>query len=177
MTSLRTKIALTVLVFVAIPLAATLARPANEADSAAINKLYADFNDSVNNHDAHAFAMLFTEDADLLQGANNTHGRDAIEQHLASLFSGRAKNLHRDVGDLSHETLTPATGIRFLRPDMAAVYGEYDQRGLMSEAGAPIPPSRGFYDWIVVKQKGRWLISVWHESNIPMPAPAASSAR
>jgi len=61
---------------------------------------------------------------------------------------------------------------------MAAVYGEYDQRGLMSQDGATaVPPSKGFYDWIVMKQKGRWLISVWHESGIPTPPPATSSAR
>lgn len=169
MTSVRLKIALAVLALVSIPLAATLARPAdNELDSPAIHKIYADFNDSLNNHDAHAVAMLFAEDADFLQGTNHSNGREAIEHRLGPLFARRGMNLHREV------TLQR---IRFLRPDVAAVYGEYDQSGLMSQDGTAAPPSKGLYDWIVVKDNGRWLISVWHESDLPTTLPTASSAR
>ena len=165
MTSTRVRAALTVLLFVLSPMAATWAKPADsrEADSAAVKKLFTDFNDAWNNHDTHAVAMLFTDDADYItvQGTT-THGRAEIEQHVAPLFAGRLKTAHRDV------TLRD---IRFLRPDTATVDSDYEMSGLMGPDGAAVPPAKGLYDWIVMKQNGRWLIVVWHESNLPAPAP------
>jgi uncharacterized protein (TIGR02246 family) len=161
----HSKAVLSALLFVLLPVAATWAKPAdgNEADSAAIKKLFAGFNDAFNQHDAHAAAMQFIDDADFItiQGAITT-GKAEIEQHLAPLFADRLKAAHRDV------TLR---GIRFLRPDLATVDSDYVMSGLPGPNGTPLPPNKGLYDWIVVKQNGRWLIAVWHESNLP---PAAA---
>ena len=67
MMSKRVRVALAVLFFVSFPLAASWAKPADSPeDTAAINKLFADFNSAFNNHDAHAAAMLFTDDADFI---------------------------------------------------------------------------------------------------------------
>ena len=123
MTSTRVRAALAVLLFVSFPLVATLAEPADshEADSAAIKKLFTDFNNAFNNHDAHAAAMLFTEDADFItiQGAT-IRGRAKIEQQMAPLFAGRLKTAHRDVS---------LRDIHFLRPDTATVDSDYrDER-------------------------------------------------
>jgi len=170
MISTRVKVALAVLVFVSFPLAATWAKPADshEADSAAIKKLFADFNDAFNNHDAHAAAMLFTDDGDFITVAGaKTTGQAGIEQHLAPLFAGRLKTAHRDVS---------FRDIRFLRPDVATVDSDFEMSGLVGASGAAIPPGKGLYDWIVMKQNGRWLIAVWHESNLPVP-PAPPAAR
>lgn len=164
MASTRVRAALAVLFFVSFPLAAAWAKPAesHDADSAAIKKLFTDFNDAFNNHDAHAAAMLFTDDADFItiQGAT-THGKSEIEHHLAPLFAERLKTAHRDVS---------LRDIRFLRPDTATVDSDYVMSGLAGPNGAPVPPAKGIYDWIVMKQNGRWLITVWHESNLPVPA-------
>ncbi len=163
----RMKALLSLLLFVSFPLAATWAKPADsqEADNAAINKLFADFNNAFNNHDAHAASMQFIEEADFITvQAATTHGKAEIEQHLAPLFAGRLKAAHRDV------TLR---GIRFLRPDVATIDSDFVMSGLQDASGAAIPPGKGLYDWIVTKQNGRWLIAVWHESNLPAPpAPA-----
>jgi uncharacterized protein (TIGR02246 family) len=163
----RLKAALAVLLFAAIPLALAQARPAdsNEADSAAIKKLFADFNAAFNSHDAHAVAMLFTDDADFITvGGAATSGKAEIEQHMAPLFAARLKTIHRDV---------MLRGIRFLRPDTATVDSDYTTTGMTGANGADAPPVKGLYDWIVMKQQnGRWLIAVWHESNLPAPAPA-----
>lgn len=152
-----------VLLLASISLAASWAKPANpsEADSAAIKKLFDNFNNEFNNHDAHAIAMLFTENADFItvQGAKS-QGRAAIEEHLAPLFAGRLKMIHRDV---------TSPDIRFLRSDTATIDSNYETSGLAGPNGAPVPPAKGLYDWIVVKQNGRWLIAVWHESNLPVP--------
>jgi uncharacterized protein (TIGR02246 family) len=165
MMSIRVRAALTVLLFVSLPLAATWAGQADsrEADAAAIKKLFTDFNDAVNRHDARAAAMLFTDDGDFIniQGTAS-QGRAEIEEHLAPLLAGRLKTLHRDVS---------LRGIRFLRPDTATVDSDFETSGLMGPNGAAVPPAKGLYDWIVMKQNGRWLIAVWHESNLPAPAP------
>ena len=160
---LRAAIALLLVVSFA-PVADWALPNSQEADSAAVKKLFDDFNNAFNSHDAHAAAMLFAEDAEFINTqAVTTHGRTGVEQHLAPLFAGRLKAVHRDVS---------LRGIRFLSPDAATVDSDYQTSGIVGVDGAPVAPAKGFYDWIVTKQNGGWLIAVWHESNLP-PAPTA----
>lgn len=164
MASTRVRTALAVVFLVSFPLAAIWASPADshEADSAAIKKLFTDFNDAFNSHDAHAAAGLFTDDADFITiQAATTHGKAGIEEHLAPLFAGRLKTVHREVS---------IRDIRFLRPDTATVDSDFVGSGLVGPDGTAVPPTKGLYDWIVMKQNGHWLIAVWHESNLPVPA-------
>jgi uncharacterized protein (TIGR02246 family) len=165
MTPTRVRAAAAVLLLVSFSLAATWAKPADsrEADTAAINKLFNDFNDSFNNHNAHAVSMLFTDDADFttIAGAT-TQGRAGIEQHLAPLYAGRLKTIHREV---------TVRAIRFLRPDTATVISDYVTTGLTGPNGTAAPAGKGVYDWIVTKQNGSWLITAWHEANLPPPPP------
>ena len=170
MTFPRVRTSLAVLALVSLPLGPALAKPAgsHEADSAAIKKLYNDFNDAFNNHDAKAAAALFTADGEFVTiAAAVSNGPKEIEDHLAPLFAGRLKTAHRDV---------TFRNIRFLSADLATVDSDFVMSGLMGPNGQPIPPGKGFYDWIVKKQNGKWLITVWHESNLPAPPPAAPAA-
>ena len=165
----RVKAVLAVVLFVSVVLSATWARQAesHDADSAAIKKLFTDFNAAFNDHDAHAVAVLFTDDADFITiGGAAFHGNTGVEEHLAPLFSGRAKTLHREA------TLR---GIHFLRPDIATVDSDTETSGVMGPNGEPAPPVKGLYDWIVMKQNGRWLIAVWHESNLSTPTGQPAS--
>lgn len=157
----RVRVALGIVLLVSCVLDAAWARPqGNEADSAAVKKVFDDFNNAFNSHDAHAVAVLFTDDADYITvGGATFKGSAAIEQHLAPLFS-RAKTLHRDV------TLK---GVRFVRPDVALVDSEMVTTGVVGPNGTAAPDLKGFYDWVLVKQNGHWLISVWHESNLSTP--------
>jgi uncharacterized protein (TIGR02246 family) len=165
------KAVLPVLLLVVVAAGATWARPADgsAADSAAIKKLFGDFNDAFNKHDAHAASMQFTDDGDFItiQGATTT-GKAEVEQHLAPLFADRLKAAHREV------TLR---GIKFLRPDVATIDSDYVMTGLAGPNGSSLPPNKGLYDWIVTKQNGKWLIAVWHESNLPVAPPAAPPAK
>jgi len=166
MTSTRMRSAIALCLFVSLTLAVTWSKPADtrEADSAAVKKLFNDFNDTFNNHDAHGVAALFTDDADFINTqAVTTHGKAEVEQHLAPLFAGRLKAVRRDV---------VLRDVRFLGPDTATVYSNYETSGMVSADGAAVPPVKGFYDWTVIKQNGRWLIAVWHESNLPAPPSA-----
>jgi len=170
MTSKRAKAAAAALLVVLFPLAAVWAMPADshDADSAAINKLFTDFNNAFNNHDANAASLLFTDDADYTTiGGATSKGSAEIEKHLAPLFAGRLKNAHRDVS---------LRGIRFLSADIATLISDYAGTGFMNPNGSAAPPTKGVYDWIVMKQSdGRWLIVAWHEANLPPPPPPASA--
>lgn len=163
----RASTVLLVLMLTASLLMALRAEPAyaSDMDQAAIQKLFVDFNNALNRHDAHASAMLFTEDGDLIgiQG-KIVHGRADIERQMVPLFNGILKTMHRDV------TLR---GVRFLRPDVATVDSDYVTTGVVGANGVPVPATKGLYDWIVTKQDGRWLIAVWHESNLPAPPATA----
>lgn len=157
------RVVVAVLILASISVAASWATPAtpSQADSAAIKMLFDEFNNAFNNHDAHAVAMLFTDNADFItvQGAKS-QGRAAIEEHLAPLFAGRLKTVHRDV---------TSPDILLLRPDVATIDSNYETTGIAGPNGTPAPATKGLYDWIVTKQNGHWLIAVWHESNLPVP--------
>ena len=158
-----------VLLLVSISMIPSSARPANpaEGDSAAVKKLFDDFNNAFNNHDVHALVALFTDDCDfIIVSGEKFHGKAAIDGHVAPLVAGRLKTMRRDAS---------SPDIHFLRPDFATINSPYEASGLLTPTGAAVPPSKGFYDWIVTKQNGQWLIAVWHESNVPAP-PAQQPA-
>jgi uncharacterized protein (TIGR02246 family) len=170
MTLTRARAAAAVLFLVSFSIADIWAGPADshDMDTAAINKLFSAFNDAFNNHDAHAVAMMFTDDADLINVAGvTTQGRAAIEEHLVPLYAGRLKTVHREV------TLR---AIRFLRPDTATLVSDYVTTGVIGPNGTAAPAVKGVYDWIVIKQNGSWLITAWHEANLP-PPPAPPPAQ
>ena len=62
MTSTRMRSAIALCLFVSLTLAVTWSKPADtrEADSAAVKKLFNDFNDTFNNHDAHGVAARYS---------------------------------------------------------------------------------------------------------------------
>lgn len=131
-------------------------------DSAAIKDLVMAFTDDFNHHNAQAVATHFTGDADFtnVQGMT-THSRKGIEQHFIPLFQGRLANAHRTVS---------VRGIHFLSPVIASVTIDYELKGAKDTSGADQGLRKGIYDWVVVKQNGRWLIVVFHESDLPSPA-------
>lgn len=145
-------------------LSVSKAAPAAADDaSVGIKSLIDGFTAAFNGHDAQALAILFTEDADFISVQQaNSHSRKGIEEHFVPLFSGRLKNAHR--------TYT-VKNIRFISPEVASVTMDYVLTGTVGANGEQLPPRKGLYDWIVVRQNGKWMISVLHESEL---APAAA---
>jgi uncharacterized protein (TIGR02246 family) len=143
-------------------LSARAASSESAADSAAIKELVMAFTNDFNRHDAQAVATHFTEDADFtnVQGMT-THSRKGIEEHFVPLFKGRLANAHRTVS---------VRGIHPLSPTIAAVTTDYELKGAKDTSGADQGLRKGIYDWVVVKQNGRWMIAVFHESDLPSPA-------
>ena len=164
MTWTRERATVAVLLFVSFPLAIAWGQMQSntaDVDSAAIKQAVADFSEAFNHHDAHATAASFTEDAELtnLRGISN-HGRKEIEEHYASIYAGFLKNAHRTVS---------VRNIRFLTPEKALVDSDWEMTGSKAPDGSnlDIPIRKGLLDWVMAKENGRWLITIFHESDFP----------
>ena len=142
---------------------------AHDKDRESIARTVANFEDAWNRHDAHAFAMTFTEDADFTNvfGAQ-AQGRANIEAFHVPPFAG--------IFSESHQT-GAIRSIRFLRPDLASVDVDWQMTGLKTPDGAARPPRKGLLDWVMARQgDGSWLIQVMHNTELVNP-PAASPAK
>jgi len=137
-----------------------------ESDRAAIAQTVDRFLDAWNMHDAHSFAMTFTEDADFTNVAGvHAQGRANVESFHAPVFATVFKD--------SHQT-AKIRSIRFLTPQLAAVDVDWEMTGAKSRDGSPRPDRKGLLSWVMAKQAdGSWLIEVMHNAELISP-PAAT---
>jgi uncharacterized protein (TIGR02246 family) len=138
---------------------------AHDKDRAAISQTLANFVNAWNLHDAHAFAMTFTEDADFTNVAGtHANGRANVEAFHAPIFAGIFKDSHQTAAIRS---------IRFLRHDLAAVDVDWQMTGAKTSNGLARPPRKGLSNWVMVRQRdGSWLIQVMHNTELTSSAPA-----
>jgi len=134
-----------------------------DGDSAAIKQAVAAFTDAWNRHDPHAVAMLYVPDGDFssTQGLTS-HGSKELEDHYVSIFGSFLKNAHR---------ADTVKSIRFITPTIAEVDIDWQMTGAKTPDGADAPPRKGLLDWVMTKQNGQWMITVYHES-LFTPPPA-----
>jgi uncharacterized protein (TIGR02246 family) len=154
-----TKLSLIVSLLIATALAQTPA--AN--DEQAIRKLVSDFVDAWNQHDAHAFAERFTEDADFTNvRGDSAHGRKAVEDFHAPMFASRFKNTHLTSDEVK---------IRVLSSDIASVDIRWEMTGATEADGSPIPIRKGLMNWVVTRHGERWLIALMHNQEFTPRKP------
>jgi uncharacterized protein (TIGR02246 family) len=133
---------------------------ARVADRVAIGQTMAAFMNAWNAHDAHAFGLAFTPDADFTNVLGATaHGRAGIESFHAPVFATIFKDSH----------LTGAIrSVRFLTAELAAVDVDWQMSGAQSPSGSPAGLRKGLLDWIMQRQSdGSWLIAIMHNTNLP----------
>lgn len=128
-------------------------------DRAAIEQTVERFLDAWNKHDAHAFAMTFTEDADFTNVAGmHARGRANVEKFHAPVFATIFKD--------SHQT-AQIRSIRFLTPDLAAVDVDWQMTGATFPNGSPMTDRKGLLNWVMARQaNGDWLIEVMHNTEL-----------
>lgn len=162
-TSVRAATAFLLILFSSSFLQAQAKSATSDADSTAIRQVVTNFVEAFNRHDAHAVSMCFAEDADFTnpQGIYK-HGRKEIEGRFASNFAGRLKHARRAVS---------VHRIRFLTPAIASVEIGWEMTGATTEDGTPIRLRKGVLAWVMTKQNGQWLITVFHEPEFVV-APA-----
>jgi uncharacterized protein (TIGR02246 family) len=133
---------------------------ATAAGRVAIGQTMAAFMNAWNAHDAHAFALTFTPDADFTNVLGATaHGRAGIESFHTPMFATIFKASH----------LTGVIrSIRFFTAELAAVDVDWQMAGAQSPDGSPAGLRKGLLDWIMQRQSdGSWLIAIMHNTNLP----------
>lgn len=160
MTRLRINANMTACLLVLFGLSTSWAQQSNtnDADTAGIKQTLNDWASAFNHHDAHACVQDFSEDADMVSLAGlRYHGRKAIEDHYSKTFSTTLANAQRTDN---------VVNIRFLSPEIASVDDAYEITGSTSKTpgdNSVVPPRKGYFQLIYVKQNGQWLIAISHE--------------
>jgi uncharacterized protein (TIGR02246 family) len=133
------------------------------AATAAIEALVGRFDQVSNTKDAKGFGALFSEEGEFTNPVGMSFkGRSAIEHFYASLLSESNRP------SFAHMHLTVlGTTIRFIRPDVAAVDVKWEQTGAIAPDGKPWGTRKGLLSWVVTRENNEWLISVWHNLELP----------
>lgn len=131
----------------------------NAKDAAMIQQVLADFVEAWNRHDARAFSMVFTEDADFTNVRGmSAHGRATIEAFHAPMFATRFKDSHQEI---------TSSQVRFLRPDVAAVTASWEMSGARTADGAERPLRKGLLQLVMLRQEHAWSIVVMSNMELP----------
>jgi uncharacterized protein (TIGR02246 family) len=136
-----------------------------KSDDAAIRAVMDRFMDAWNRHDAHAFASVFTADADFTnvrgQGAS---GRKELEEFHEPMFATVFKDSHQEYAEIK---------TRYIRPDVAAVDVSWKMTGVTDPTGNPRPPRHGLLNFVMTKSENQWLIVVMHNLDLSSPTPTS----
>jgi len=144
------------LIVVFVVLSSTAAQVGVRDDEGAVRKVVADYADSWNKHDMQAFSRVFTDDVDYVNiaGRHWKGVQENVAEH-AALFQNRLKNVVQ----------TPTSvQIRFVTPDVALVHTTWDATGWSRLNGEPVPVLKEITTMVVVKSKGKWLISAFQNT-------------
>lgn len=142
---------------------AALGQNVSGATEQGIQTLISAFMSAWNQHDAHAFAENFAEDADFTNVVGRSaRGRKAIEEFHAPLFATRFKNTHQTASEIR---------IRMLTPDISSVDVSWEMTGAVEVDGTPLPPRKGLLNLVVTRHEGRWLIEVMHNQEFTPRKP------
>jgi uncharacterized protein (TIGR02246 family) len=115
-----------------------------------------------NAHDMHAFAALFSADAEFVNVVGMWwRGRAQIEAaHVAT-----HRTMFKD-SQLSGEV----AAVKAVRPDVAVAHLRWTMTGALSPAGARIPPRHGVMVFVLAKDGGEaWTIRAAQNTDIVEP--------
>jgi uncharacterized protein (TIGR02246 family) len=114
-------------------------------------------------HDARAATAMYAEDADFVSvRGERAHGRAEIEKRLTRIFATRA-------GATTLRTLD--TSIRFPRSNVAIVHVTNELSGLVAADGSRLPPHEELSVRLLLKAKGQWKVSAFHNTIIAPNVP------
>jgi uncharacterized protein (TIGR02246 family) len=131
---------------------------ASSSEADAIRALEARQESAWNDHDAHAYAQLFTIDADTV----NVLGwwwksRAELEQKLDKGFSFVFARSRLKIEDVT---------VRMLNANVAVVHVRWSMTGAASPDGSGSNvPQKGIQTQVVYKAEGRWLIAAFQNTN------------
>ncbi len=125
-----------------------------------------------NQHDAKAYANLFTDDGDIVNVVGWWwKGRTEIEKKLTEAYAYV----------FSESTLTVTdVQVKFLSPEIAVAHVKWSMTGARTPKGIP-EPQQGIQIQVLQEQAGKWLIASFQNTNgiperpFPKGPPASES--
>lgn len=139
------------------------------ADEAAIRQVVVNFSDGWNRHDARAMCADLAEDGDFITWRGEQfHGRKSFEDHHASLFAGLYNNTRRTDN---------VKRIWWLTPDIASVDDYWTMTGARTREGSDWPYREGYFNFLMIKRNGRWLVVLSHAADFNASRPPATPNR
>jgi uncharacterized protein (TIGR02246 family) len=126
-----------------------------------------------NQHDATAYANLFTEDGEVINVVGWWwKGRSEIEAKLKAAFTFAFKTSILTITDVD---------VRFVKPDVAIAHVQWTMTGARTPPGVP-EPKQGIEIQVLKKQQGKWLILSFQNTTsipeVPFPlGPPSQSTR
>ena len=132
--------------------------PTSRQDEEEIKKLIAGTMEAFNRHDGKAFARFYTQDAELVTvRGERMKGAAEIEKGLAAIFATRATAATLKMLDAT---------IRFIRPDVAVAHVTNEMSGVVNTEGEKMPSHRELSIRVLVKDKGTWRVTAFHNTII-----------
>jgi uncharacterized protein (TIGR02246 family) len=123
-----------------------------------------------NQHDAKAYASLFTDDGDIVNVVGWWwKGRAEIEKKLTDAYAFVFRESALTIGDVE---------VKFLSPEIAVAHVKWTMTGARTPKGIP-EPQQGIQLQVLRKQAGKWMISSFQNTNsiperpFPKGPPAA----
>jgi uncharacterized protein (TIGR02246 family) len=129
---------------------------ARATDRAAIESLIANYAHVYDALDADGYASIFAEDAEFTFGGNTLRGRAAIRGVITGALERRAKAPANEPAAETYHIISN-TRIDFVS-DTEARHRSYWQVVSRVKGSAPVVANVGYYDDVVVKRNGEWLI-------------------
>jgi len=125
-------------------------------DEEAIRSLLIAWTEASNAHDAKAGTAFFTPDADYVNVLGSwSKGVSAIEKFRKDRYDTVLKE----------SKITPIDiQIRFIRRDVAVVHELHDFSGMLGPNGEKMPTQRELGIRVLVKQRGKWLVTAFHNT-------------
>jgi len=140
--------------------------PAQSDDEKPVRALVAAMGEAFAKLDAHAFSLVFHEDADFTNvWGMSAHGRNAIEEFHRPLLEGDGAG---QIPSFKHAELKILEmRIRFLRPDVASVDALWTQTGAVQN-GHDMGARKGLLMLIATRERDGWGIAVMHNMDLPV---------
>jgi len=140
--------------------------PVSAFEDGAIGRLESAQAESWNNHDARAYAALFTPDADVVNMLGwHWKGRRELAMKLGAAFAGPFRNSVLKIDGV--ET-------RLLRPDIAIAHVRWSMtRALSPDGRTEDIPRQGIQTQVLVRSAGKWLITAFQNTNSVPERPFA----
>jgi uncharacterized protein (TIGR02246 family) len=133
----------------------------NPEDSQALNALPGKWQKYWNTHNMDSMARLFANDVDFVTKSGTWFkGKEATVNHH--------KKNHATIFKTSIWT-TDSIAIKYVKPDLAIMHIGWGISGDFSHDGTPGEPRHGISTWVVIKEKGEWLLLAVQNANIVDP--------